>query len=323
MKKQLVKTKTKKFRLSEYAIYLVMIALIIFFSLIADGFLSSTTFFNILRQVAVNGIAAVGMTMVILTGGIDISVGSLIGASSVGCAILMTTFHMNPVLAILLTILFGLIIGLCNGFFIHEIKIPPMIATLASMSILRGAAYILSDGLPVYDIPENFTVLGQGYLGIIPIPVIIMAICFIVGYFVLEHTSFGRYTYGIGSNLEASRLSGVNVRKIIYSVYGICGALSALAGVVYLSRVNSGQPKGGEGYEMDIITAVVLGGVSMTGGEGKISRVIAGLVIMGVLMTGMTMINIPDYYQRVVKGLVLLAAVSYDILSRRRTAEKG
>lgn len=313
----------KKIRLSQYAIYLVMIALIVFFSIVADGFFSSTTFFNILRQVAVNGIAAVGMTMVILTGGIDISVGSLIGASSVGCAILMTTYHVNPILAIILTLVFGLLVGLCNGFFIYEVKIPPMIATLASMSILRGAAYILSDGLPVYDIPEKFAVLGQGYLGVIPVPVIIMTVCFVVGYFVLEHTSFGRYIYGIGSNLEASRLSGVNVRKVMYSVYAICGTLASLAGIVYLSRVNSGQPKGGEGYEMDIITAVVLGGVSTTGGEGKIARVIAGLVIMGVLMTGMTMKGIPDYYQRVVKGFVLLAAISYDILSRRRIAEKG
>lgn len=313
----------KKIRLSQYAIYLVMIALIVFFSIVADGFFSSTTFFNILRQVAVNGIAAVGMTMVILTGGIDISVGSLIGASSVGCAILMTTYHVNPILAIILTLVFGLLVGLCNGFFIYEVKIPPMIATLASMSILRGAAYILSDGLPVYDIPEKFAILGQGYLGVIPVPVIIMTVCFVVGYFVLEHTSFGRYIYGIGSNLEASRLSGVNVRKVMYSVYAICGTLASLAGIVYLSRVNSGQPKGGEGYEMDIITAVVLGGVSTTGGEGKIARVIAGLVIMGVLMTGMTMKGIPDYYQRVVKGFVLLAAISYDILSRRRIAEKG
>ena len=313
----------KKIRLSQYAIYLVMIALIVFFSIVADGFFSSTTFFNILRQVAVNGIAAVGMTMVILTGGIDISVGSLIGASSVGCAILMTTYHVNPIIAIVITLAFGLLVGLCNGFFIYEVKIPPMIATLASMSILRGAAYILSDGLPVYDIPEEFAVLGQGYLGVIPVPVIIMTVCFVVGYFVLEHTSFGRYIYGIGSNLEASRLSGVNVRKVMYSVYAICGTLASLAGIVYLSRVNSGQPKGGEGYEMDIITAVVLGGVSTTGGEGKIARVIAGLVIMGVLMTGMTMKGIPDYYQRVVKGFVLLAAISYDILSRRRIAEKG
>ena len=321
-----MKQKQKKevhFQLSRYAIYLVMAALILIFSIVADGFFSATTFFNILRQVAVNGIAAVGMTMVILTGGIDISVGSVIGASSVACAIMMTSLKLNPVISILLTLLFGLAIGICNAFFIYEVKIPPMIATLASMSILRGAAYILSNGLPVYNIPKNFTVLGQGYLGVIPVPVIIMVICFIIGYFLLEHTSFGRYVYGIGSNQEASRLSGVNVRKIMYCVYGLSGVLASLAGIVYLSRVNSGQPKGGEGYEMDIITAVVLGGVSTTGGEGKITRVIAGLVIMGVLMTGMTMINIPDYYQRVVKGIVLIAAISYDIISRRRIAEKA
>lgn len=312
-----------KFNFSTYAIYFVMVALIVFFSIVADGFFSATTFFNILRQVAVNGIAAVGMTMVILTGGIDISVGSLIGASSVGCAILMTQFSLPVPIAVLLTLLFGLFVGAVNGFFIYQIRIPPMIATLASMSILRGAAYIISGGLPVYDIPPQFLFLGQGYIGIIPVPVILMAVCFGAGYFVLEHTSFGRYIYGIGSNQEASRLSGVNVRRIMLSVYAICGALSALAGVVYLSRVNSGQPKGGEGYEMDIITAVVLGGVSTTGGEGKISRVIVGLVIMGVLMTGMTMINIPDYYQRVVKGAVLILAISYDILSQKRQAEKG
>ena len=315
--------KATHFRLSQYAIYLVMAALIVFFSIVADGFFSATTFFNILRQVAVNGIAAVGMTMVILTGGIDISVGSLIGASSVACAMLMTSLNLHPVIAVIITLIFGLFIGLCNGFFIYEIRIPPMIATLASMSILRGAAYIISGGLPVYDIPQGFNVLGQGYIGSIPVPVIIMVICFVIGYFILEHTSFGRYVYGIGSNQEASRLSGVNVRKMMYSVYGICGTLAALAGIVYLSRVNSGQPKGGEGYEMDIITAVVLGGVSTTGGEGKITRVIAGLIIMGVLMTGMTMINIPDYYQRVVKGFVLLAAISYDIVSRRRSADKS
>ncbi len=309
----------QKIDISAYAIYLVMVMLITFFSIVAEGFLSTGTLFNILRQVAVNGIAAVGMTLVIITGGIDISVGSIIGASSVGCAMLMTSLNLPPVLAITLTLLGGLLIGLFNGFFIYQIQIPPMIATLASMSILRGTAYIISGGLPVYGVPKGVTVLGQGYVGIIPVPVIIMLFCFILGYLVLEHTSLGRYIYGIGSNAEASRLSGVNVRKVIYLVYGACGMLASLAGVIYLSRVNSGQPKGGEGYEMDIITAVVLGGVSTKGGEGKISRVIVGLIIMGVLMTGMTMVNIPDYYQRVVKGIVLLAAISYDILSQKKT----
>lgn len=316
------KTKQNRLQLSRYAIYLVLVGMVLFFSIVAEGFFSASTFLNILRQVAVNGIVAVGMTMVIITGGIDISVGSLIGASSVCCAMMMTSLNIHPLLAVLATLLFGTLVGLLNGFFVYQVKIPPMIATLASMSILRGLAYILSGGLPVYDIPASFTFLGQGYLLGIPVPVIVMACCFVAGYFVLEHTSFGRYVYGIGSNVEASRLSGVNVRRVIFSVYGLCGMLSALAGVVYLSRVNSGQPKGGEGYEMDIITAVVLGGVSTTGGEGKIVRVVVGLLIMGLLMTGMTMMNIPDYYQRVVKGVVLIAAITYDILSTKRANNK-
>ncbi|MEA5013317.1 MAG: ABC transporter permease [Candidatus Limiplasma sp.] len=312
----------KKVQISRYAIFLVLVVMLIFFSIVAPGFFSKTTFLNILRQVAVNGIAAVGMTMVILTGGIDISVGSIVGSTSVLCAMMMTTLQIHPVLAVLLTLLFGQLVGLANGFMVYKIKIPPMIATLASLSILRGMAYIFSGGLPIYNLPEGFTVLGQGYFLGIPIPVLIMIACFALGWFVLEHTSYGRYVYGIGSNVESSRLSGINVGKIMVSVYGMCGMLASLAGVVYLSRVNSGQPKGGEGYEMDIITAVVLGGVSTTGGEGKIIRVVVGLLIMGVLMTGMTMMNIQEYYQRVVKGVVLIVAISYDILSLKRADKK-
>ncbi|MGX8700429.1 ABC transporter permease [Caproiciproducens sp.] len=307
--------------ISKYAIYIVLLALIVFFSIVAEGFFTTTNFFNVLRQVAVYGIPAVGMTMVIITGGIDISVGSMMGAASVGCASLMVA-GLNPILAMLIVLIVGLIVGLLNGFFTYEVGIPPMIVTLAAMSILRGLAYIISGGLPVYGFPASFTALGQGYLGPIPIPVIIMAVCFAVGYITLEKTSFGRYVYGIGSNREASRLSGVSVRKVMYSVYGLCGMLGALAGMVLLSRVNSGQPKAGEMYEMDIITAVVLGGVSTTGGEGKITRVIAGLLVMGVLLNGMILMNIPDYYQRVVKGVVLLLAISADMMSQKRLSKK-
>ncbi len=314
-----VQNVSKYKKMSKYGIYIVLFALIGFFSIVADGFFSSTNFFNILRQVAVYGISAVGMTMVIITGGIDISVGSMMGAAAVGCASLMVA-GLNPILAIFLVLTLGLFVGLFNGFFVYEVGIPPMIATLATMSILRGSAYIISGGLPVYGFPSSFKFLGQGYLGPVPIPVIIMGICFILGYMILEMTSFGRYIYGIGSNREASRLSGVNVRKVMYSVYGICGMLAALGGIVLLSRVNSGQPKAGETYEMDIITAVVLGGVSTTGGEGKITHVIAGLLVMGVLLNGMILMNIPDYYQRVVKGAVLLPAISYDMTSQKSIA---
>lgn len=307
--------------LSQFAILIALIILLIFFSVTTDGFLSTTNIFNIMRQVAVNGIAAVGMTMVIVTGGIDISVGSMMGVASVCCATLMVR-GMHPVLAVLLVLLLGLAIGTAHGCFVYDIGLPPMIATLATMSILRGVTYIISGGLPVYGFPEGFNVIGQGYIGPVPVPVIIMVICFVIGWFILERTSFGRYVYGVGSNREASRLSGVNVRKVIYGVYGLCGMLAAMSGVVLLSRVNSGQPKAGESYEMDIITAVVLGGVSTNGGEGRIGNVIIGLLLMGVLLNGMVMMNIPDYYQRVVKGFVLLLAISYDKLSQKRANKK-
>lgn len=308
--------------LSQFAMLIALFVLLIFFSVATEGFLSSTNIFNILRQVAVNGIAAVGMTMVIITGGIDISAGSMMGVASVCCATLMVS-GVHPVFAVVLVMVLGLIIGLCHGFFVHNVNLPPMITTLATMGILRGITYIISGGLPVYGFPEKFNIIGQGYLGPIPVPVIIMVICFIIGWFILEKTAFGRYVYGVGSNIEASRLSGINVSRVMYGVYGLCGMLSAMAGVVLLSRVNSGQPKAGEGYEMDIITAVVLGGVSTSGGEGRIRNVIIGLLLMGVLLNGMVMMNIPDYYQRVVKGCVLLLAISYDKISQKRANKKA
>lgn len=308
--------------LSQFAMLIALFVLLIFFSVATEGFLSSTNIFNILRQVAVNGIAAVGMTMVIITGGIDISAGSMMGVASVCCATLMVS-GVHPVFAVVLVLVLGLIIGLCHGFFVHNVNLPPMITTLATMGILRGITYIISGGLPVYGFPEKFNIIGQGYVGPIPVPVIIMVICFIIGWFILEKTAFGRYVYGVGSNIEASRLSGINVSRVMYGVYGLCGMLSAMAGVVLLSRVNSGQPKAGESYEMDIITAVVLGGVSTSGGEGRIRNVIVGLLLMGVLLNGMVMMNIPDYYQRVVKGCVLLLAISYDKISQKRANKKA
>lgn len=308
----------RKINISQFAIWIALLALLVFFAFTTPGFFTGTNIFNILRQVAVNGIAAVGMTMVIITGGIDISVGAIMGVASVGCATMMLS-DINPVLAIIATLIIGLLIGACNSFFVFEVKLPPMIATLAMSTILRGTTYIISGGLPVYGLPKSFQIIGQGYIGPVPVPVIIMVLCFAAGYYILEKTSFGRYTYGTGSNQEASRLSGINVRKVYYGVYALCGMLSALAGIVLLSRVNSGQPKAGENYEMDIITAVVLGGVSTNGGEGKIVNVIVGLLLIGVLLNGMVLMNIPDYYQRVVKGVVLLLAISYDKLSQKRT----
>lgn len=268
--------------------------------------------FNILRQVSIVGIISVGMTLVMLTGGIDLSCGSIVGAAAVGAALLMTKGSMSPVLASVLMCLFGVLLGLANGFFIAQLKVPPFIATLGMMTSVRGIAYIITGGLPVFGFNRAFTVLGQGYWGMVPIPVIVMFITFLFGIVFLSQTRAGRHIYGVGGNEEASRLSGVQIKKIKYLVYALSGFMSALAGVVLLARVNSGQPNAGSGYEMDVVTAVVLGGVSMSGGEGRLVMVVVGVMIMGILTNGMTMLTINEYVQQFVKGMVLIGAVALD-----------
>lgn len=306
-----------KRQVGKYGIFFVFVALCIFFGLMSPVFFSAENVFNILRQVAVVGIVAVGMTFVLLTGGIDLSIGSVIGVASVFTAELML-IGVPPFLAAVTTLAICALAGFVNGVFINELGISPFIATLGTMTSLRGLAFLISGGLPVFGFPSTFAKLGQGYLWIVPIPVVIMAATFVAGAIVLNSTVFGRYVYGVGGNEEAARLSGISVKSIKYLVYTISGFLSGLAGIVLLSRINSGQPKAGQGYEMDVITAVVLGGVSMNGGEGKISFVVVGVLIMGVLTNGMILMNINEYVQQVVKGLVLVAAVGFDKLSQQK-----
>lgn len=309
----------KKIDWSDAGILIALIAMAIFFSVSTKAFFSASNFSNIARQISIVGICAVGMTMVILTGGIDLSIGSLIGLAAVAGAKMMSAG--TPVFAAVLAVLvLGLLVGAVNAACINGLRIPPMITTLGMMISVRGAVYLISSGMPVYGLPESFKVLGQNNIGIIPISMIIMVIVFVIGYVILNRTVFGRRIYGIGGNPETARLSGVNVKKEIYKIYCFAGFMGALAGLILMSRVNSGQPNAGDGYEMDIITAVVLGGVSVSGGEGKLSKVIVGVIFMGILANGMMMMNISDYWQRVVKGIVLLAAVAIDIRSKDKKA---
>ena len=266
---------------------------------------------NILRQVSISGICAVGMTFVMLTGGIDLSVGAILGVSGVLTAMMMLK-GIPSLLASIIALALGVVIGGITGAIIHYIEIPPMIATLGTMTSLRGVAYLITGGTPVFGFDESYSKIGQGHVGVIPIPVIILAIVYVIGIFVLSKTKFSRYVYGIGGNQEVARLSGIKVARVKIAVYAISGFCSALAGLVMLGRVNSGQPRAGESYEMDVITAVVLGGVSLNGGVGNLSHVIFGVLIIGVLTNGMTMMAVDDYWQRVVKGLILLLAVSFD-----------
>lgn len=296
----------------KFGIVIILVGLITFFTVKNPSFIGPTNIINVLRQVAITGIISVGMTMVLVTGGIDLSVGSVVGVGTVFCA-LMLMAGIPWYLAVLACLLIGFLIGLANGFLINRLNIPPLIATLGMCTALRGTCYLVTNGSPVFGFPDDILFLGKGYLfGVIPVPVILMILVFVLGILFLQKTRYGTYIYGIGGNEEASRLSGVSTKKIKYICYAVCSALSALAGIVLLARVNSGQPKSGDGYEMDVITACVLGGVSISGGEGNLSFVTFGVLIMGVLSNGLIMIDVSDYWQQVIKGLVLIAAVAFD-----------
>lgn len=310
--------------ISNYGIIFVLIILIAVFACLSDRFLMPNNIFNILRQSSIVGIISVGMTFVMLTGGIDLSCGSIVGASCVGAALLMTAeTPWHPVAACAVMVAFGTLLGLANAFFIAQMKVPPFIATLGTMTSVRGIAYIITGGLPVFGFNRSFTVIGQGYVGVVPIPVIIMAVVFAFGIVFLNKTRMGRHIYGVGGNEEAARLSGVNVKKIKYLVYGVSGFMSSLAGVVLLARVNSGQPNAGNGYEMDVITGVVLGGVSMSGGQGRLIMVVVGVLIMGILTNGMTMLTINEYVQQFIKGLVLIGAVALDSFIKEQRSKQS
>lgn len=266
------------------------------------------------------GIASIGMTFVILIAGIDLSIGSVITVVNIVAAYLMVNRGMSMAGAVILSLILSVLIGLLNGFLISTVGISAIIATFATQIVFEGAGYLISGGTPIYGFDERFKVIGQGYVGPIPVPVIIMIICFALGSFILNKSYFGRYFYAVGGNEEASKLSGIRVGFIKYLVYALSGLFAGLAGIVMLSRTNSAQPTAGIGYEFDVITCVVLGGVSVSGGYGKMSNVVAGVLIIGILTNGMVLLNVSTYMQMVVKGVVLALAVGFDSLQKKRVA---
>ena len=303
--------------LKRYAIVGVLLVLITLFAILNYRFSTSNNLLNIARQVAMLGISSVGMAFVILTTGIDLSVGSMMGISNIIGALLMAELGMPILPAICITLLISAVIGFISGILVAYVKVPALITTLGMMTILRGLAFILCDGLPVWGLPEGFKTIGQGYVGRVPIPVIIMIVIFIVGWVFLNRTKTGRYIYGLGGNREAVRLSGVHIARIEVLVFTICALLSGIAGIIMLSRINAGRPGLGMGYELDVITAVVLGGVSIMGGAGSIFGVFIGVLIIGVLSNGLILINVSEFYQQIIKGVVLLLAVIFDTMAKR------
>lgn len=263
--------------------------------------------------------------MVLLIGGIDLSIGSVLAFTGVIAAKVIIEAGYPPLLGLLAGVTAGMVTGLINGLIVTKLRIPALITTLGTLTIIRGVSFTLTGGLPVFGFPkesflgfaEGVQAIGKGYVLGIPVPVIIMVIVFILGYVFLYRTYFGRYIYAIGGNLETARLSGIKVQRIQLLVYTLAGLLTGIAGMIVMGRVNSGQPSLGVGFELEVITAVVLGGVSIAGGAGSLLGVILGVFIMGVLSNGLIILNVTEYDQMVVRGLVLLIAVGVDQLRIR------
>ncbi|MGL4687234.1 MAG: ribose ABC transporter permease [Fusobacteriaceae bacterium] len=295
---------------------LILFSIIV--SIINPRFISLPNIMNVLRQTSVNSVIAIGMTLIILTGGIDLSVGSVLAFCGALMGSLIAT-GLNPVIAIILSLILGGIFGLANGVLVAKYKLQPFIVTLVTMTLLRGATLVFTNGKPISisnggDLFDN---IGGGYLFNIPVPIYIMLVLFIIVSYILNNTKFGRYIYAVGGNEEATKLSGINTDKIKIYVYGLGGLFAALAGVIVSSRLGSAQPTAGTGYELDAIAAVVLGGTSLSGGYGKIAGTALGAVIIGVLANALNLLDVSSYYQMMVKALVILIAVSIDKKSKR------
>lgn len=300
--------------MSELTTVIALIILMAVITIINSNFLTANNLLNLLLQVTSNALIAFGMTFVILTGGIDLSVGSILALSSALTAGLLGS-GMPVTLAILISLILGCILGMMNGLLISYGKLAPFIVTLATMTIFRGATLVYTNGNPITkELSDTFLFqfLGQGYIVGIPFPVIIMFIVFIVLYVLLHKTAFGKSVYAIGGNEKAAYISGVKLNKVKIIIYSISGIMASISGLIITSRLSSAQPTAGASYEMDAIAAVVLGGTSLSGGKGRILGTLIGALIIGVLNNGLNIIGVSAFWQQVVKGVVILIAVLID-----------
>jgi len=306
-------SKSTKDIISKLGPLIGLILLIIVVSILNPSFLAISNIFNVLRQVSISAIIAFGMTFVILTGGIDLSVGSTLALTGAVAASLLAG-GTDPIVSMGITLILGLILGAFNGLIITKGKVAPFIATLATMTIYRGLTLVYTEGKPISGLGDHvsFQLFGKGYVLGIPVPVITMLISFCILAFILHKTTFGRRVYAVGGNEEAAKLSGINAGRVKIAVYAVSGFLAALSALILTSRLNSAQPTAGESYELDAIAAVVLGGTSLNGGKGWIFGTLIGALIIGVLNNGMNLIGVSSFWQQVVKGIVILLAVLLD-----------
>jgi len=298
-----------------------LLAISTILTILSPAFLTKTNIFNVLRQVSMNLYVACGMTMVIILGGIDLSVGSTIALSGVVTGGLIAFSGLPLVPALLCGVAAGTLVGAINGAIISRTTIPPFIVTLATMNIARGAAYVYTGGQPIRVMSDDFNFIGAGYLGSVPMPILYLIAVVIASFLILTKTKTGRHIYAVGGNMTAARFSGIKTRNVQFFVYVFSGLMSAIAGAVLASRMFSGQPTAGQGAEMDAIAAVVLGGTSMSGGVGKIGGTVIGGLIIGVLSNGLNLLGVNSFWQYIVKGVVILIAVYVDFLKKNAAAK--
>ncbi len=308
--------------LRKYAPQMILVALVILFSIITPRFLTTYNLLILVRQVSFAAISAVGIMFVMIGGAIDLSIGSQIVLTNVLLAIMMAIWKVPMGLAILITLLLGTLLGVCNGLLAVKLKVHPLIITLGTASIFKGLGYIIANSRNIMGFPDAYRWFGQGYIGPLPVPIVVMIIVALIGSFVLTRTYFGRYVFAMGGNEEAARLAGVNINRMRIILFAICGFASGITSVLLLSRVFAGQVSTGSGIEFDCLTAALLGGVSFKGGEGTIFGLITGILIIGVLNNAMQLASFPDFSQNVVKGAVLLIAVGFDVYQKTHKAKE-
>lgn len=308
--------------LVRYAIVIVLLVALIVMEALDPAFLSLSNIQVIMLEVSTNALLAIGATFVILTSGIDLSVGSIVGLSGVVAA--LAAQHQGAsftVYAVLLGVLSGVAIGAVNGFLVSIAKVPPFIVTLGTMTITLGLAYVLSNGEPISNLSNSFLNIGSGSAMGVPIPIVVMVVAVLVFLVVLTRTRFGMHVYAVGGNIKAARIAGVRVNRVLFLVYVTAGALAGLAGVILASRVTAGIPTTGSGYELDAIAATVIGGTSLMGGRGTLTGTVIGFLIIGILNNGLNLLNVSPFYQDIVKGVIIVGAVFVDSLINNKKKE--
>ena len=312
-----MKTQARKNFISKYGSLVALIVLMIIMTILKPRFINPINIRNILRLASINGLLAVGMTFVCLTGGIDLSVGAVMGCAGMYSAYFAQADKGLPwIAAVVIGIGIGLLVGIFNGLCIAYLKVPAFVGTLGTMSIAKGLTFILTDSKPIPNLSDSFKKIGGGMIGgFLPVPIIIFAVILVICFLLLYKTRYGRYVFAVGGNNRAARVSGINVKQITASVYILSAVLSALAGIITTARVTSGITSTGDGYETDAIAMVVIGGTSLAGGKGRLWGTIVGILLIQCLTNGLDMAVVNAYYQMIVKGLVVIAAVMLDGIS--------